>query len=105
MSATGNTSVMPYGVCNVAFGASSATARSVSDGTGAPAEKTTRSASRPANDDPSAVATTLASADGDANASVAPMRAQASSSDAAVSSAGFVTSQFGSAVGMPSAGP
>ena len=51
MSATGNTSVMPYGVCNVAFGASSATAWSVSDGTGAPAEKTTRSASRPANDD------------------------------------------------------
>ena len=51
------------------------------------------------------VATTLASADGDPKASVAPMRTQASSSIVAVSSAGLVTSHAGRHVGMPSAGP
>ncbi len=47
MSAIGNASVIPYGVCRVDDGARAATACSVSGGTGAPAEKTMRSPSRP----------------------------------------------------------
>ena len=58
---------MPYGVWNDAFGATSAPARSVSAGTGAPADSTRRSAASPGCGPPPAVAATLASADGDAN--------------------------------------
>ncbi len=105
MSLTGSTSVIPYGVCNSAFGASTATARSVSDGTGAPAENTTRSAARPVWSPGAPVATTFANAAGEANARVAPIRSHAASSAAAVNSPGLVTSHAGSAVGIPSAGP
>ena len=63
---------MPYGVCSVDDGARSATAWSVSGGTGAPAEKTMRNPLRPGHFAPrDAVATTLARAAGEPNASVA----------------------------------
>ena len=54
---------------------------------------------------PVAVRTTLASAAGDANTIVAPIRRHASSSAAAVSVAGAVTSMSARPVTIPSAGP
>ncbi|CAB4878961.1 unannotated protein [freshwater metagenome] len=103
-SATGSTSVIPYGVCSAAPGHRPRILRSVSIGTGAPADITSRIAPS-AGRDPVAVRTTFASAAGEANTIVAPIRAHASSSALAVSVAGAVTSMSARPVTMPRAGP
>ena len=74
MSATDSTSVIPYGVCSSAAGARRLKASSVRCGTGAPAERTSRSApsaSRPSAERPSCEASTPSRAAGAAKRIVA----------------------------------
>ena len=105
---TGSASVMPYGVCNSAFGISAWTRRSSVTGTGAPADNTVRtpaSAERCSEPSRSAVSTTLRRAAGEAKITVASTACTASARAVAVRVAGRVTSMSGTAAAMPSAGP
>ena len=95
---------MPYGVCSSALGHKSETSCNVLIGTGAPADITRRTVRR-CGKSVVAVLTTFAKAAGDANTIVAPTRRHASSSAAAVSVPGDVTSISANPVAMPNAGP
>ena len=103
-SATGRTSVMPYGVCNSASGHRRETSCNVLIGTGAPADITRRTLAR-CSIPVVAVRTTFAKAAGEANTIVAPTRRHASSSAAAVNVPGDVTSISANPVAIPNAGP
>ncbi len=108
MSATGRHSVMPYGVHAVAFGKRSRAARSSAGRTGAPADSSIRTLSNAARCSglrSATVRTTLASAAGDANTSVARTRSTASPRAVAVSVPGAPTSMSGTTEGIPSIGP
>jgi hypothetical protein len=107
-SATGSASVMPYGVCASQPPNTSDAARSVSRGTGAPAESSRRTRShrsRCAESSLDAVRTMLRSAAGAANTSVASMDETASASAREVSVPGLLMSMSGTADVMPRAGP
>ena len=99
---------MPYGVHAVALGNRSRAARSSVGRTGAPADRSSRTlsnAARCAGESSWAVRTTLASAAGDANTSVAWTRSTASPRAGAVSVPGAATSMSGTTDGIPSSGP
>ena len=108
MSVISRPSVIPYGVCAVAPGINAEMAASSGSDTGAPAE---RNRSTPPRARWSAavrspvVATTLATAAGDRNTTVASTALTAAATAEAVSVFGEVTSMSGVTDRAPSAGP